>query len=163
VVIRNVLVALDFSEVSDAALVYARKLARQFNARLHVLHLMENDFLRPTAIDPHQLETATWRQLTERLTDDDRRALHALPVIGKSDRPANEIVQYAKDEHVDLIVVGTHGRSSVAHLFLGSVAEQVVRSAPCPVVTVRHPPHQSVDHRTAEELSVAPPRSVRLS
>jgi nucleotide-binding universal stress UspA family protein len=161
--IQNVLIALDFSEVSDAALAYARELARRFSARLHALHVMENDFLRPTAIDPRELDAAAWRQLNDRLTDEDRRALHALPVIRRSDSPANEIVEYANRQHVDLIVMGTHGRRGIAHLLVGSVAEQVVRSAPCPVVTVRHPPHQSVDHRTAEELSVAPPRSIRLS
>ena len=67
VVIQNVLVALDFSDVSDAAFVYARALARQFNARLHVLHVAENDFWRPTTIDPHELDTAVWRQLANRL------------------------------------------------------------------------------------------------
>jgi nucleotide-binding universal stress UspA family protein len=161
VVIQNLLIALDFSETSDAALAYARELARQFGARLHVLHVRENDFLRPTALDPSDLDTAAWRQLTHRLTEEDRRLRHALPVVRKSDNPANEIVQYAKSEQVDLIVMGTHGRRGVAHLLLGSVAEQVIRSAPCPVVTVRHSRRGLAQHESAGALPVAArPRSV---
>ena len=159
--IRNVLIALDFSEISEAALAYARQLARQFNARLHLLHVMENEFLRPMAIDPHELEAAVWRRLTDHLTEDDRGALHALPVIRKSNRPADEIVQYAKSQDVDLIVLGTHGRSGMAHLLLGSVAEQVVRSAPCPVLTVRHARHDPRENRAAGSPVAAASRSAR--
>ena len=75
----------------------------------------------------------------QRLTDADRRDLDALAVVRISDAPADEIVGYARDEGMDLIVMGTHGRKAVAHLLLGSVAERVVRTAPCPVLTVRDP------------------------
>ena len=138
-VIRNVVVPIDFSEVSEAALVYGRNVARAFGARLHVLHVAENDFLRPTAADPHTLSAAIERRLAEKLTKDDREVLHAVAVVRKSDTPAGEIVQYAVSENVDMIVMGTHGRRGIAHVLLGSVAEHVVRSASCPVLTVRHP------------------------
>jgi nucleotide-binding universal stress UspA family protein len=59
-------------------------------------------------------------------------------------RPFMEILGYAKDRHVDLIVIGTHGRSGLRHVLLGSVAERVVRKAPCPVLTIRHPEHDFV-------------------
>jgi nucleotide-binding universal stress UspA family protein len=144
IALKNVLVAVDFGEASEAALVYARNFARNFGARLHVLHVLENTFLRPMANDPYVVETATTRQLLDRLTDDDRETLRALPVIRKSDAPADEIVRYAKDEHIDLIVLGTHGRKAMAHLLVGSVAERVVRTAPCPVLTVRHPEREFV-------------------
>ena len=134
-VIRDVLVAFDFSEVSEAALAYARNMARTLGARLHVLQVMENDFLRPTAADPHLLAAAAERRLVDKLSDEDR---HALVVIRKSDDPADEILQYARGENIGLIVIGTHGRTGMAHLLLGSVAEHVVRSASCPVLTVRH-------------------------
>ena len=58
--------------------------------------------------------------------------------------PAETIVAYAKTQAVDVIVIGTHGRSGLAHLFMGSVAERVVRFAPCPVLTVHHPEHEFI-------------------
>ena len=72
------------------------------------------------------------RQLDERLTDDDRSALHARAVLETSDQPADEITSYAKQAEIDLIVMGTHGRDGLAQLLVGSVAERVVRTAPCP-------------------------------
>ena len=71
-------------------------------------------------------------------------ALRAKAVIVTSNVPADAIVEYAKDFGVNLIVVGTHGRGVVAHLLLGSVAERIVRIAPCPVLTVRHPEREFV-------------------
>jgi nucleotide-binding universal stress UspA family protein len=59
-------------------------------------------------------------------------------------RPFMEIIRYAKDNQMDLIVLGTHGRSGLRHVLLGSVAERVVRKAPCPVLTIRHPEHEFV-------------------
>lgn len=157
IALKQVLVAVDFGDASEAALTYARNFARAFGARLHVMHVLDNTFLRPMANDPHVVETAATRQLVDRLTDDDRQTLHAVPVIRKSDTPAEEIVRYAKDERIDLIVMGTHGRKAVAHLLMGSVAERVVRTAPCPVLTVRHPerefvlPDTEVIHDRAEK------------
>ena len=71
-------------------------------------------------------------------------------VLETSDHPADEIVQYAKAAGIDLIVMGTHGRGAMAHLLVGSVAETVVRTAPCPVLTVRHPEHEFVVPDAAE-------------
>jgi nucleotide-binding universal stress UspA family protein len=144
IALKHVLVAVDFGDASEAALTYGRNFARTFGARLHIMHVLENTFLRPMANDPHVVETAATRQLVDRLTDEDRHALRAVPVIRKSDAPAEEIVRYARDEHIDLIIMGTHGRKAVAHLLMGSVAERVVRTAPCPVLTVRHPEHEFV-------------------
>jgi nucleotide-binding universal stress UspA family protein len=125
-------------------LTYARALARSFGARLHVLHLTENLFLRPTGCDPHAVRAAVLRTLEERLTADDRTHLHAQVVVETSDEPADAIIQYARSANIDLIVMGTHGRSGLSHLLVGSVAERVVRTAPCPVLTVRHPEHEFV-------------------
>ena len=144
IVLKNVLVAIDFDEASDAALAYARTLARTFGARLHVLHVMGNPFLRPTANDPRDIESGIARTMADRLTDEERHTLRAVSVLRKSETPADEVVKYAEDEAIDLIVIGTHGRSGVAHLLMGSVAEKVVRSAPCPVLTVRHRAVQAV-------------------
>ncbi len=138
IVLKNILVAVDFDETSEAALAYARSFAGNFGARLHLMHVMENRFLRPMANDPRDVEAGIGSRLADRLTDEERATLRAVSVLRKSDVPAEEIVKYARDEGVDLIVIGTHGRSGVAHLLMGSVAEKVVRTAPCPVLTVRH-------------------------
>jgi nucleotide-binding universal stress UspA family protein len=76
------------------------------------------------------------------VTDEDKTQLHARPVVVTSLWPAEAIVAYAKSHAIDVIVIGTHGRRGVEHLLMGSVAERVVRTAPCPVLTVRHPEHE---------------------
>ena len=142
--LTQILVPTDFSDASTAAMDYGRALARTFGASLQLLHVVDNPFLRPMAADPHSFKTATVQHLFERLTDDDRAALHAVAVLETSDDPAEKIVTYAKAHDSDLIVMGTHGRGAMARLLAGSVAEKVVRTAPCPVLTVRHPEHEFV-------------------
>src|SRR5207302_3469836 len=89
------------------------------------------------------METRTRAQLQKLLTDAERERFQArfLTLTGS---PFVEIVRYAKEQNIDLIVLGTHGRGPIAHMLLGSVAEKVVRKAPCPVLTVRHPEHEFV-------------------
>ena len=153
--LNKVLVAVDFGDASNVAMKYARSVAKTFGASLHVLHVMENLFLRPMANDPRAVEAGITRRLLDVLTDEDRTALHAVPVVRKSDDPAGEIVKYAKEEGIDLIVMGTHGRPGLAHLLMGSVAEKVVRTAPCPVLTMRHPEREFVVDDAAAALPVA--------
>ena len=144
IVLKNVLVATDFSPPSDAALAYGRALARTFGASLHLLHVVENYFLRPTAAAPYMIQEARTRMLHDQLTDEDRQRLGARAVLEVSDEPAETIAGYAKAHAIDLIVMGTHGRSRMERLLVGSVAEHVIRTAPCPVLTVRHPEHEFV-------------------
>lgn len=144
VVIRNILVATDFSEPSGVALAYGRDLARTYHARLHVLHVVEDVMLRyaPEAgflIGPdvqQDLDARASHDLNALITDDDRRTLDAVPVIERGMNAADTIVRYAKEHSIDLIVTGTHGRGAVRHFLMGSVAERVVRTAPCPALTV---------------------------
>jgi nucleotide-binding universal stress UspA family protein len=135
--LARILVATDFGPAADAALRHGRELARTVGASLHLLHVLENFFLRATPVDPRHVEATALRQLADRLTDDDRRALHARYVVETSDHPADAIVAYARAAGIDVIVLGTEGRRGVERLLLGSVAERVVRTAPCPVLTVR--------------------------
>ena len=144
IVLKRVLVATDFSPPSEAALTYGRALARTFEASLVLLHVAENPFLRPSTADPATLREAHQRWLDQRLTVADRGELQARAVVEVSDSPADAIVEYARAAAIDLIVMGTHGRSAMSQILVGSVAERVVRSAPCPVLTVRHPEHQFV-------------------
>jgi nucleotide-binding universal stress UspA family protein len=149
--IHRILVATDFGLASESALQYGRELARSFGADLHVLHVTENLFAR--AVDAYsyvplelqqELEVESQKQTEALLDDEDRRELHAIAATVTSNTPADTIVEYARDHHIGLIVVGTHGHGMVAHLFLGSVAEHVVRTAPCPVLTVRNPEQEFV-------------------
>ena len=150
ILLKRILVATDFSGASDVALTYGRTLARTFGASLHLLHVMENPFLRPTPADPYLLKAAAIGHLDDRLTIDDRARLGASAVVATADDPAEEITRQAAAQGIDLIVMGTHGRGAMAQLLMGSVAEKVVRTAPCPVLTVRHPERDFVvaDHPT---------------
>ena len=153
IVLKNVLVATDFGEPAEVALVYGRALASTFGATLHVLHVVpvlgaNVDSWTGTVPElggfQADLEEHARRQLETWLSVDDRQLLHAKTVVLASMRTAQTIVDYAKDNQADLIIVGTHGRGPFAHFMIGSVAERVVRSAPCPVLTVRHPEHEFV-------------------
>ncbi len=145
--LKNVLVATDFSETSDVALAYGRELARTFGAKLHVLHVADNITTRyafdgsvvlPPDAQAH-FEDAARTRLEQLLGDDDRRELGAVAVLRTSNATPDDIVDYAKAADIDVIVMGTHGRRALAHFLLGSVAERVVRTSPCPVLTVRRP------------------------
>jgi nucleotide-binding universal stress UspA family protein len=153
IVLKNILVATDFSEPSDAALAYGRQLARTFGARLTLFHAAENLASKGYGadgfvfIDPdlqRQVEGAARKNAQLRLSDEDRNELRAEAVVVTALSAASAITDYARQEPIDLIIVGTHGRGGVAHLMMGSVAERVVRTAPCPVLTVRHPEREFV-------------------
>ena len=131
----RILVPIDFSDPSVVALGYGRDLAQRFTAALHLLHIAENPFLRAVVGDRRSLDEAPARWLEDRLTDADRQR-GAVAVVEQSDEPADEVLRYAKTAKIDLIVMGTHGRTGLARVALGSVAEAVVRAAPCPVLTV---------------------------
>jgi nucleotide-binding universal stress UspA family protein len=131
---RNILFATDFSETSELACQRAVELARQSGATLTIFHA----YADPTAlseawavIDPRpDLE----RTLLHVASDVHDVEIHRVIYMGA---PAELIVEYAQQHNSDLIVMGTHGRSGLSHLLLGSVAEKVIRCAPCPVMVVR--------------------------
>jgi nucleotide-binding universal stress UspA family protein len=91
-----------------------------------------------------ELEESASVRLDELLVDSDHSGPVTKPIVVTSSSPAFAIVDYAGEHGIDLIVMGTHGRGALAHLLMGSVAEKVVRLAPCPVLTVRHPEHEFV-------------------
>lgn len=152
IAIKKVLVATDYSDVAGAALRYGRVIASTFDAELHVVNVVETFFtlsgiegyITDAASLSLDIEQSARRQLEAIVTDEDRTRLRAKAVLLNSDRPAIAVVAYAKDASVDLIIVGTHGRGGMSHLLLGSVAERIVRLAPCPVLTVRHPEHEFI-------------------
>jgi nucleotide-binding universal stress UspA family protein len=154
IALKNILVATDFSEPSDAALAYGRELARGFGAALTLVHVVENALTRAYGVEggamminpelQRQLEAGAQDRVDREIYDEDRKLLQATGVVLVSNMPAAAIVSFARDARIDLIVMGTHGRGGMAHLFMGSVSERVVRTAPCPVLTVRHPEHEFV-------------------
>jgi nucleotide-binding universal stress UspA family protein len=154
IVLKNILVATDFSDPSAAALAYGQELARSFGASLTVVHVVDDITVRAYGVDSGVLMTdpevqrqfeADARALVEAaIADEDRLQLNASAVVLRSNAPASAIVTYAQQSGTGLIVMGTHGRSGFAHLLMGSVSERVVQTAPCPVLTVRHPEHEFV-------------------
>ena len=143
IALKKILVATDFGEPAALALSYGRDMARTFNAQLHVLHVVEDVMARyspeiglVSAEVQKDLEKMAWRDLNALMTDDDRRTLQLIPAVETHVGTASGIVQYAKQNAIDLIITGTHGRGAIKHLLMGSVAERLVRIAPCPVLTV---------------------------
>jgi len=160
---RNILAATDFSPVSDTALQYARELARAFGATLHVVHVI-NDLMAegmpPTFVPAfgnaqRAIREAAREQLHTAATAGDLTKGTLAEHLMSSPSPANAILECARDNAINLIVVGTHGRGGVAHFLLGSVAERVVRSAPCPVLTVRHPEREVLKTASRETAARA--------
>jgi len=150
IALNRILVPLDFSETSAAAVRYAIALARSFGARLILLHVGDRARSEFDTEFPLGLEGAVEDAVRERLlkifTPAEQTELKPEFAV-QAGLPAAEIVQFARDHGVDLIVMGTHGRGFVGHLVMGSVAEKVVRTAHCPVLTVRN---QSQEFAIAE-------------
>jgi nucleotide-binding universal stress UspA family protein len=154
IALRRILVATDFGPASDTALRYGRELAGRFGAELHLLHAVGNVYRAAAngygggiSVPPNlqeDIERSAKTQLDGLLSEEDRREFHPTVEVVTHDTPAYAIVDYARTHKIDLIVLGTHGRGAFAHLFMGSVAERVVRTAPCPVLTLRNPEHEFV-------------------
>jgi nucleotide-binding universal stress UspA family protein len=149
--IRRILLPTDFSAYSAAATKYACELVTKFDAELHLLHTLEIHlastpaFFMGLALPKYIKESrdAAEKSLISVLDPQwsaGRRVVQAV-VEGS---PKAEIIRYARTHDIDLIVLGTHGRSGLAHVIIGSVAESVVRTAPCPVLTVRPEGHQFI-------------------
>ena len=143
--ITTILVPIDFSDASKEALRYACRLADAFDASLHVLHAVENpylpggylEFYAPSAQFFEQIDQDVQRNLDEALTEAAKVRYHAV-LVRTAGVPAQAILGYLHEHpEIDLVVMATQGRGGVARLMLGSVADKVIRAAPCPVLTLR--------------------------
>lgn len=135
--VNTILVPTDFSPTSEAALRYATEMALTMGARLYLMHVPGKTGEHFEANFPHgQFEATARKGLSVFLTAEEIERLRPEYAV-RVGTPAEEIVRYADACDVDLIIMGTHGRSGLAHALMGSVAEQVVRVAPCPVLLVR--------------------------
>ena len=144
--LTRILIPVDFSECSKKALQYAIPLARQHQAVLILLSVIEPTYGggEMTALDYVQIETAL---KTSAETELAKLVAQEIPAdivtqtVIRSGSPSREITESAKVLDVDLIVISTHGRTGLSHVFLGSVTEHVVQRAPCPVFVVREREH----------------------
>jgi nucleotide-binding universal stress UspA family protein len=148
VVIKSILVPTDFSPGAAVAIDQALALAKPFGATVTLLHV----YSLPTYVFPDGSTFVAGAEVTARITSDVEEALSreaqeagrsGVTVKTRSQMgvPWDEIARTARE--YDLVVMGTHGRTGLRHLFLGSVAEKVVRHAPCPVLTVRLPEEEA--------------------
>jgi len=148
IALKSVLVPTDFSEASGVAVTYGVALARTFGARLTLLHVIPDSFgddiIAAATLGMFQIanNNASTR-LRSLLTEEERRGLEIQYVVRTGD-PEHEIVEYARQYDVDLIVASTRPHGAVAHMLASSVPEKLLRHAPCPVLIVRHPEHDFV-------------------
>ena len=143
---KKILFCTDFSENSRAALQCAIEYAKAFEASLSILHVLNSSRLGYPAFEigvPFDLQSVlkaleeSVAKAFEDLVDDCKKVVGDVKTFSRMGVPANEIVRLADEESIDLIIMGTHGWTGFRHLILGSTAENVVRSANCPVMTVK--------------------------
>ncbi|TKJ33482.1 hypothetical protein CEE39_03895 [bacterium (candidate division B38) B3_B38] len=152
--IKKILFATDFSECANYAFKYSVILAEKYNAELVMFHAIvmfrddpnNPDYRFPDMTDCYKtIEKASHKEF-DRLCSDWKK-LKTKNVVVRGFSPAEEILQYAEAKNMDLIVMGTHGRSAITRFFLGSTAEKVVRFSLCPVVTLREEPKEFIKTR----------------
>jgi nucleotide-binding universal stress UspA family protein len=143
--IKKILYPTDFSESSLEALKYALSFAKEYRAKLVILHVInENIFTEslnlPRVVSIDTLEKEMVREAEKRMKSlipaATRKTVERETVILKG-APFLEIIRFARENDVDLIIIGTHGRSGFQQIIFGSTAEKVVRKAPCPVLSVK--------------------------
>ncbi len=150
--LRHILVPIDFSELSLRAIETAQQLARPFGATIHLVHVHEYHYLFPYMAPGESMPLS----ITTFLDEAEERAAHTLKkwaldyelspddcYIREGFPVFHEICELAREKEIDFIVMPTHGRTGLKHLFLGSVAERVVQHAPCPVLIQRKPPQKT--------------------
>lgn len=151
--LNRILVPTDFSEFSRPALDYGCAIAARFESELHLLHVVPD----PAMLVPEAaaFSVESMQDQTDALTAEAHTRLAKLPSDGwDNGKPVVrevrvgpaflEIIEYSREQDIDLIVIGTHGRTGLMHVLMGSVAERIVRKSPCPVLTVKPAGHQFV-------------------
>ncbi|MGA3265388.1 MAG: universal stress protein [Verrucomicrobiota bacterium] len=146
--IREILVPTDFSEHSNFALRYAMSVAKEFNSRITLLHVIEPATVSGGAFCPaaanYNMISISAEQAIARTWEHEKSAQPlAWRSMVREGIPYHMIIQTAKAEKSDLIIIATHGRTGLAHIFMGSTTEKVIRRAPCPVLVVRLRPRDA--------------------
>lgn len=145
-IIKKILVPIDFSEYSKSSLRYAVNFARNFNSELLLVYVVE-PVIYPPDFSMGQIGIPSMDAEMDRRAVDELKSLAKAEIpegvpcrtIVKTGKPFIEIIETAKEDNVDLIIIASHGHTGVEHLLFGSTADKVVRKAPCPVLTLREP------------------------
>ena len=155
IAIKTILLPTDGSECSAKAMAYALSFARQYGGRVVALHVIDQRWEEQTRVVFAEVGQDLTQKIRNGYEEEARRILRevtdaaskvGVPVESKvlTGIPSEDIVRFAQQLPADIIIMGTHGRAGMSHLLLGSVAEKVVRRAPCPVLTVRKEEHDFV-------------------
>ncbi len=154
--LNRILLATDFSDCAAKAKRMAQDLSVRFGAELHILHVIHDlavevpefgmglsfpSFVENIGGKRKELQKNATKLLEKEINGDRDEELNVV-LATKFGAPFVEVIRYAREHDVDLIVVGSHGRTGLNHVLLGSVAEKIVRKAPCPVLTVRQMPDE---------------------
>lgn len=151
--LTKVLLTTDFSEHSLCALPYARSFAEEYGAELHCLHVVDDSYQywmtmsgEGLPIGPSVQDVVAGAEQQMKTFADAHLADCPVPVVCKvvPGRPFIEIIHYARDNAIDLIVIATHGHSALKQVLMGGTADKVVHKAPCPVLCIRQPGHEFV-------------------
>jgi nucleotide-binding universal stress UspA family protein len=150
--LRKVLVPTDFSESARHALTYGISFAREYEAELSVVHVVENltvgyasDLFPVPMAEVFQEISGYARTELAKLGEEARAKNVTVAEVVVQGKPSAEIMRFARETEVDMIVLGTHGKGMLDQALFGSTTERVVRRAPCPVLTVRLAEHEFVD------------------
>jgi universal stress protein A len=153
IVLKHVLVPIDFSENSKKALRYAIPLAEQFGASITLINIIEPTVF-PSDFGFGQMSFPDVEQELVKKAEDELREIGTsvttktkIRTVVKSGIPFVEVTNFASEENVDLIIVATHGRTGVEHILFGSTAEKIIRKAPCPALVVRAEERDFIDER----------------
>ena len=149
--LKKILVPIDFSDYSKNALKYAVPFAKQFDAEIFLIYVVEPtiypaDFGFGQVGFPNienEMRKKGNEEL-EKLANEEIKGIVKWQIMVETGKPFSEINRIAKDKEIDLIIIATHGHSGIEHVLFGSTAEKVVRRAPCPVLTIRSPEREFV-------------------
>ncbi|GJQ21070.1 MAG: universal stress protein [Bacteroidia bacterium] len=150
---KNILVPIDMSVLSITGLQYAEDIAEHFGSTITVLYVAGPDELSEQEHGPAKEAEAKIKQAIAHLLLDHNVVTTSLKIEIRRGSPAQEIVKASRELHSDLIVMCTHGRSGLSHMLMGSVAEKVVRTALCPVLTIKPDEFSELVNVTDEDIT----------
>ncbi|MCX5804612.1 MAG: universal stress protein [Proteobacteria bacterium] len=140
---KKIVCPVDFSEFTDGIIKYAVSLAKKYDAELHLFHVIPNlNYFTPyeSFLTPENLVLIE-KNIEKEVEKDFEKIIKGIDItvkkVIKTGVTFVEIIDYIKEENIDLVVMGTHGRSGIEHILIGSVAEKILRKSPCPVLTIR--------------------------
>lgn len=145
-VFKKILFPTDFSVASDYAMSYAISMVKRYKAKFFLLHVVDTTYDISGFYIPHisaeklmqEMGDAAEKKLTN-ISSAISRRIKTCEIVVKSGIPHKEILKFAKDKGIDMIIMGTHGKAGLDHLLFGSTTERVLRQAYCPVLTIRPP------------------------